>query len=127
MNQREQHDNAEALAASDFIPPIPDMQRIEEEITAARSELLRHFQDTTQFWIGRMQAEADLVSELSTKLASARTLPDTATSLQECTKRQMELLAEDTKRLLDDSQKFTEMTARLFSQNWLSTGRGGGS
>jgi hypothetical protein len=128
MTQRESQQDTPSFP--ELVPPqIVDpkrMERMEEEIAEAQAEFFRYVHSSTQFWIDRMEAEADLVSEFRTKLAAARSFPDTASSVQECTKRQMEMLAEDSKRLFDDSQKFAQIMARFLSRNWLRADKNGG-
>jgi hypothetical protein len=130
MTQRKQQHQEETSSFPGFVSPqIVDprrVERMEEKLTETQAEFFRHVHSSAEFWIDRMQAEADLVSEFRTKLAAARSFPDTASSVQECTKRQMEMFAEDSKRLMDDSQKFTQIIARLLTRNWLPAGKDGG-
>jgi hypothetical protein len=71
-----------------------------------------------------MQSEATLAPEFASKLAAARSIPETATICQEWVSRRMEMATEDAKRLSADSQKFVATGARLLSKGWLSDGCG---
>ena len=55
--------------------------------------------------LDRMQSEATMASEFSTKLTAARSIPEVATVYQKWATRRMEMAAEDAKRLFADSQK----------------------
>jgi hypothetical protein len=59
-----------------------------------------------------MQSQAKLGSEFVAKLTAARSIPEVATAYQEWASRQMEMAAEDAKRIFADGQKLAE-TARV--------------
>jgi hypothetical protein len=61
-----------------------------------------------------------MASEFVTKLAAARSFPETATVCQEWTNRRIELLAQDGQRLFADTKKMMEAGARV-----LANGRSG--
>ena len=126
MTHRRQVDQTGTPIPPDLIASMVSPKRVEDFIDA-QSELFRHFQHATHCWLERVHAEAELFSELSSKLAAARTLPETTTLVQECTKRQMEIFAEESKRLMEDGQKFMELTARVLSKSWLPNGKDGSS
>lgn len=86
-----------------------------EELANAQSELLNELQETNRQWFARMQSEADLASEFGSKLTAARSIPDAMTACQEWTSRRFEMMAEDGKHLLADTQKFIETGVRLMS------------
>ena len=96
------------------------------ELVGVQTEVLRQFQEAAHIWVKHMQMEADLASEFSAKLATARSIPETATSLQEWAQRRTELFAQDSQRLMHDGQKFMELGQRLLSMGWKST-RGNGA
>jgi Phasin protein len=84
-----------------------------EEFVSAQTELFDIFQESNRQWVGRIQAEATLASELTSKLTAARSIPDAMSACQEWGSRRFEMMAEDTKHLLDDSQKFMQAGAHL--------------
>ena len=94
-------------------------QRVEDMINF-QTELFRYLQEANQKWLARMQSEAVMASEFVTKLAAARSFPETATVCQEWTNRRIELLAQDGQRLFADTKKMMEAGARV-----LANGRSG--
>ena len=68
-----------------------------EEFVNVQNELFSWLQETNQRWLEHMQSEAHLVSEFASKLTEAR----------------FEMMAEDCRRLLDDTQKLMATGARL--------------
>ena len=76
-------------------------RRIEEFADAQTKQLDKL---TNRLWLDRMQAEANLASEFALKLAAARSLPEAMFTCQDWGKRRVEMMAEDTKHLLDDTQ-----------------------
>jgi len=97
-----------------------------EEFVNMQTELLDKLQETNREWFDRAQSEANLVSEFAAKLSNARSIPDAMAACQEWTSRRFEMMAEDGKHLLADTQKFMETGARLVPNGWL-TNAGGGS
>jgi hypothetical protein len=63
--------------------------------------------------VDRFQAEANLASDLTAKLAAARSVPDAIAAYRIWGSRRLEMMAEDTKHLWDDTQKFVQAGARL--------------
>lgn len=126
MTQRETHaSKARSTFSREIVPSMLNQKQM-QQLVDTQSELFRCFQHASQIWLDHFQAETDLAAEFSAKLMAARSLPQTATSVQEWTKRRMEIFAEDGKRLAHDGQKFMEMGVRL-SKSWLSVGNGGSS
>ena len=72
-------------------------------------------EEINRAWLTRAQSEVTLASELVGKLATSRSIPDAATACQECMSRQMEMLAEDSRRMLADGEKLMRAGARLFA------------
>lgn len=109
--------------------PIPSelaamgKKRIDEFINL-QTELLEKLQETNQQWLDRAQSEASLASELASKLTSVRSFPEAMTACQEWTTRRFELMAEDGKHLLADTEKFMETGARFMSSGWPTTSGG---
>ena len=98
------------LAPADFA--VEAKKRI-EEFANAQTELFDIFQETNRQWVDRIQAEATLASELTSKLTAARSIPDAMSACQEWGSRRFEMMAEDTKHLLDDTQKFMQAGTHL--------------
>ena len=88
-----------------------------EAMATMQAELFKEFQEISQYWTGRAKAEADLASELISKLTAARSVPETAKAYQEWASRRMQLAVEDSQRLFADGLKFAETGARLCSNS----------
>ena len=93
-----------------------------QALVAAQAELLNTFQSISQHWAVRAKSEADLASELMTKLTNTRSVPEIAAVYQEWASRRMRMAVDDSQRLFADSLKIMETSARLVSGG--STGGG---
>jgi hypothetical protein len=87
-------------------------QRV-EDLVKAQTEIFAKLQRTNRHWFERMQSEADLTSNLASQLTAARSLSDAMAACQGWTTRHFELMVEDTKHLLDDTQELIQTGARL--------------
>jgi hypothetical protein len=87
-----------------------------------QKELLETYEQASRAWLARAKSEADLWSELATKLSASRTFPDALGAYQECVSQRMQLTAEDGRRLFDECQKITQKITHS-----LSGGRSSGS
>ena len=96
-----------------------------DELAKIQSDLLEEIREANQNWLDRMQSEATLASEFSSKLTASHSIADTTAACQEWAKRRMELFTEDGQRLMTNSQKFIEKAAQFLSDGWLSNGRTG--
>lgn len=93
-----------------------------EEIAHVQNELVGKFNAVNRHWLERMQAEASLASEFASKFSAARSPSDAMTTCQEWTSRQFEMIAEDSKHFLDDTQDFIQTGAGLLTNGWRSKG-----
>jgi phasin protein len=91
-----------ATAGSKNLQSMFDMQ----------SELLSTMADLNKEWLARATSHAQLTSQFIGKLSEARTIPDAAQSYQDCIKQQMEMLTDDTRRVVDASRKIWERFAQ---------------
>lgn len=89
-----------------------------EELANAQMQLFNGIQQTNRQWLDRVQAEADLASEFASKLTAARSIPDAMTACQEWGSRRFELMAEDARHLMDDTQKFMQQSADILATGW---------
>jgi phasin protein len=86
-----------------------------EAIFEAQSKLVDTLPTLSREWMSYAQAERELSSDLLTKLTAARSIPESAKVYQEWLSRRMDLLAEETRRMLADAQKLVDVGARLFA------------
>jgi hypothetical protein len=100
-------------------------QKRVKDFVKAQNELFEELQESNKQWLDRVQSEANLASELASKLTSARSIPDAMAACQECWSRRIERMAEDGKHLFADVQKFTETGTRLLSNGWWHSSKGG--
>ncbi len=98
-----------------------------EEFVNTQKELVEKLQEMNRHWFDRAQAEANLASELASKLTATRSIPDAMAAYQEWASRRFEIMAEDGKHLLADIQKFMEATTHLLPNGSLIKGGGGHS
>jgi hypothetical protein len=127
VNQKEASARAEKPSSLSPAPTMAAMGRKHfDELAKIQSDLLEEIREANQNWLDRMQSEATLASEFSSKLTASHSIADTTTACQEWAKRRMELFNEDGQRLMNNSQKFIEKAAQFLSDGWLSNGRTGG-
>ena len=129
MIQKEAPARAEKLSSLDPAPPaIATMAKKRfEELAEIQSDLFEEIREASQNWLDRMQSEATLASDFSSKLTASQSIADTTTACQEWAKRRMELFTEDGQRLMANSQKFMDKATQFLSNGWLSNGRTGRS
>jgi hypothetical protein len=90
-----------------------------EELLNAQTELFKELQETGRHWLEIVQSEVALASKFATKLATTRSIPDAMSTCQEWAGRQIEMMTEDSKLLVADTQRFMETGARvLLSGRW---------
>ena len=84
-----------------------------EELVDVQSELFETLQQTNRHWLERVQSEAALSSRLATKLTATRSVSEAMATCEELASCQIEMIAEDSKLLVADTQRFMETGARL--------------
>jgi hypothetical protein len=108
----------ESRSASAKSPPA-SIADLGKEQTAAmldmQKELLETYEQASRAWLARAKSEADLWSQLATKLSASRTFPDALGAYQECVSQRMQLTAEDGRRLFDECQKITQKITQSLS------------
>ena len=95
-----------------------------EEILHAQNEFLETLQQANRQWLDRLQTETAFVSEFSSKLGAARSLPEAMSACQDYTRRWFEMMAEDGEHLLADSKALMETGTRLMSNGWATKPNG---
>ena len=89
-----------------------------EAFVHAQAELLDEIQETNRHWMDRFQSEANLASEYASKLSSVRSIPDAVAVSRDWATQYFQRLAEDGKHLADDTRRFMETGARMFSNGF---------
>jgi hypothetical protein len=86
-----------------------------EAAAGMQKELFDTVEGMNRAWLDHARSEMTLASDLFGRLLAARSFPDAATAYQECMDRQMEMIAEDGRRLFTEGEKLIRSGARLFS------------
>jgi len=122
MPQKESYtDQAEKLPSNLLSPESVTMGKKNiEELLNVQKELFENLQETNRHWLECVQSEAALASKFATKLTTTRSVPDAMTTCQEWTSRQIEMMAEDSKLLVADTQRFMQTGVRLLPNGWWS-------
>ena len=84
-----------------------------------QAELLNELQESNRRWFDRAHSAANLASDFAAKLTAAHSIPEAMTACQEWTAQRFEMMAEDSRHLLADTQKFMETGARFMSNGRL--------
>jgi Phasin protein len=92
-----------------------------EAMLAMQKELLGAYEQISRAWLDRVKSEADLWSELASKMSGARSIPDALGAYRECVVQRMQMAADDGRRLFDDTQKMISTITRAMSKG-LPTG-----
>jgi len=70
-----------------------------------QKEVLDAYQEANQAWAARVKMEVDFWSELATKSSEFRTAPEGLEAYRSRISQRMQMAAEDTRHLVEDSQK----------------------
>ncbi len=83
--------------------------------TGLQKELLETYRRMSQAWLDRVQAETELWTHLAGQLASAPSVTDALQSYTACLSKQIQMSAEDGRRLFSDYQEIAEKIAKSVS------------
>jgi len=96
-----------------------DFTKFGKEQTEALSDMQKEFskliEQANADWLARIELERELASDLTTKLSSAKTLPDAAKAYQDWMARRMETMSKDGQKFFTDSQKFVTSMNRFLA------------
>jgi uncharacterized membrane protein YfhO len=104
----------------DFTRPFDQAQEHAKSVFATQKELLDALERMNEYWFARAKSEAELVTSVANKLASARSMPDLTSAYQDWLGQRMQRYVEDSNHVFDDVQKLFQSGTRA-AQN----GRGG--
>jgi hypothetical protein len=91
-----------------------------EAFVEAQTELLDKLQEHNRQWLDRWQDEANTAGEFASKWSAVRSVPEAMNLYQEWTSRGLEMMAEDGRQVLAETQDLIETGARLLANRWLS-------
>ena len=90
---------------------------------AMQQELLGAYDQISRAWLERVKTEAELWSELATKMSRAGSVPDALGAYRDCVTQRMQMAADDGRRLLADTQKMMDTITRAMSNGWPKGGK----
>jgi hypothetical protein len=117
-------DSPSATSASGTPPFFNLGQEQAEAAVALQKDLLETYEQASRAWLARVQAEVELWSGLATKLASTRSVPEAIEAYTKCVSQQMQMTAEDARRLLEDCQQVTQKISKSLGNGRPSQGLG---
>lgn len=86
-----------------------------DALVAMQRELYGLAEAANRNWLARVELERTLASELAAGLSSAKSPSDAAKAYQDWMNRRMHALADDGRKLFDDSQKFMAAATKFLS------------
>jgi len=98
-------------------------QKQMQQLFDIQAEFLERIHEAGQTWLDRMQSEAKLTSEFTEKLAKVDSLPEAITTCQNWNTRRLTMMADDGRRLVEETQKFMRTGSRFLSNGWSGNGR----
>ncbi len=83
-----------------------------------QKDVLEAYEAASRAWLARVQSEVELWSQLASKLATTRSIPEALTAYQESVAQRMQMAAEDGQRLSDDCREIMGRIAGSLSNGW---------
>ena len=97
--------------------PFPDLG---EAGTALQMELLDAYQEISRIWLNRVQSEVTLWSEIATKLAATRSVPEALQAYSKCTAQRIHETASNGQALFDDCQQVMQKVCNSLATGWVT-------
>ena len=69
-----------------------------EAMMGMQKELLDAYEEASRGWLARVKSEVDLWSELASKLAATRSVPEAVEAYQACVAQRIKMAADDGRR-----------------------------
>ena len=111
--------SADGPAASAGAESFLKLGREQTEATfKIQKDVLEAYEEASRAWLARVQSEVDLWSQLATKLAATRSVPEALSAYQESVTQRMQMAAEDGKRMSDDCREIMSKLAGSLSKGW---------
>ncbi len=90
-----------------------------EAAVALQKDLLAAYDEASRTWLARVQSEVTLWSDLATKLAATRNVPEALEAYAKCISQRMKMAADDGRLLADEAQQIAQkITKSLGSGGW---------
>ena len=86
-----------------------------ETFGALQKQLLDVLNKANHEWVTFLNEEAELASNLSKKMTTAKSIPDATAAYQELISRQMELMTQQAKIIFENTQEFTKACMQVAS------------
>ena len=83
-----------------------------------QKDVLEAYDEASRAWLARVQTEVDLWSQLATRLATTRSIPEALGAYQESVAQRMQMAAEDGKRLSDDCRDIMAKISNSLTKGW---------
>jgi hypothetical protein len=97
-------------------------QERSEAMVNVQKELLDVYEQASRAWLARVKSEVDLWSELASKLAVTRSMPEALESYQKFVTQRMQMAAQDGRQMVEDYQKIAQkMSGSLSGNVWPTT------
>lgn len=87
-----------------------------------QKEMLSLFSEMGREWVERAASQTELAMQLPNKLTSARSMPDVFSAYQEWLGEWMNMVGEDSRRLVSDGRKFIDAGVRCFAETTPAAG-----
>ena len=86
-----------------------------ETLAAIQKQLLDVLNKANHEWVTFLNEEAELASNLSNKMTTAKSIPDATAAYQELVSRQMELMTRQARIIFENTQEFTKAFMQVVS------------
>jgi Phasin protein len=83
-----------------------------EAMLNMQRELVEAYEQASRAWLSRVKSEADLWSDLATKLTATRSVPEAMEAYQSFIAQRMQLAAEDGRRQSEEAQAMMQRLTR---------------
>lgn len=104
---------------------ILELGKTQSETTLnLQGDLLDMCAQSQRAWLARTQKEMELWSQLASRLAGSRSLPEVMASYQECLSQRMQMAMDDGRRLFGEFQDITNEIASSAPNGWPSDSTG---
>jgi phasin protein len=80
-----------------------------------QKDLIELYEQASRSWLNRVKSEMELWSGLASKLTRTHSVPEAMEAYQKCVREQMQMAADDGRRLFDDCQMITQKIASAFN------------